>query len=624
MEKLKPILNQKFWILSTLAILLPIYPWMSTLGTMQQDFKSKETQIQDAFNKVPKDKSLANQKWIDPVVNQTKEEEKDYVKTKVLLWDMHRGLMKWPQGTLDIENKMRDSKVRFWGEIPVSILRAYREDFPVLKLDLYRKLKAFPPSAQATSTTTAAAAPGFGTPVAAPAAIPVSIPATKPAEVKKGEELIAFPFEELPLKPLDKSTTDITSKEVWETQEDIWLLEAIFNALNNVNQDQPIPAQAQGDAVIKQLYKVELMGGAKSRLAGPSGEGGAAPAAPPPAAGGAAGPAGTSAAFGGDKIPFSFNPSEEFGPLSGVANKALATGGAAGTSATAAAAAGAKPATPALALGGAKPATPTAPAVPAAASASASNVPVVPDVGRYIDKEAPLSQRTRGFYIEVLMDHRKLPQLLTELRNSPWTTRVVRVQAVAKENGIAPTVQSYTYNQADPLAMNPGGAGAPNLTPGMNTLGVAPGQPQIRMRRRRDEEDEPRGAATTPAPVLQQPEPQMEAGPLGDPRLAYVAICGVITIYLPPTEAGNAVTAVAPDANVAPSQPPATGSPAGVSPSAAPSAPAAPVPAAPVPPASPKGAAPTAPAVATPPAAPKGQPAASPAAAPPPATPPKK
>ncbi|MFO1023176.1 MAG: hypothetical protein U0903_21170 [Planctomycetales bacterium] len=614
MDKLKPILDQKFWILAVLAILLPIYPWMTTLGTMQEEFKTKEGQIKDAFNKVPKEKSLANQKWIDPVVTQTKEEEKDFVKTKMLLWDSHKGLMKWPQGTLDIEKAMADNNVRFWGEIPVPVLRSYKQDFPVLKLDLYQKLKAFRPVVQATPSpgTPGAAAPRAGIAAAAPPATP----ATKPAEVKKGEELIAFPFEELPLRPLEKITVDLNSQQVWETQEDMWLLQSIFTALDNVNQDQPIPAQTQADAVIKQLYKVELMGGSKSRLAGPSGEagGGTTPLAGGTPAGGG-GPATPSAGtpIGGDKVAFSFNPSEEFGTLTGKADKSLATSaaGTPGAGALATAAAGAKPA------GTTPPANPMPPAAAATPPKNSASMSVQASADRYIDKnQAALAQRTRGFYIELLMDHRKLPQLLTELRNSPWTTRVVRVQAVAKENGTAPAVQSYVYGQ-DPLTLN--NTPAAPMFPGLG--GITPPAEGIRFgRRNRDDDDsaDSRDRSAPPPPQLIQPEapPVVEAGPLGDPRLAYVAICGVITIYLPPAEAGNAIPAVAtPVTSPAQPAPPPVG---GIAPPSAPGAPLAVAPA--TPPAAPPAAA-AKPATNAPPAAPPpatGTPPAAPAAASPP------
>lgn len=42
MDKLKPILNQKFWILSTIAILSPLYPWSSGMQSM---YKSREGEI---------------------------------------------------------------------------------------------------------------------------------------------------------------------------------------------------------------------------------------------------------------------------------------------------------------------------------------------------------------------------------------------------------------------------------------------------------------------------------------------------------------------------------------------------------------------------------------------------
>ncbi|MCA9099196.1 MAG: hypothetical protein KDA36_12460, partial [Planctomycetaceae bacterium] len=334
-------------------------------------------------------------------------------------------------------------------ELPTSALRTYKRKYPGYKYQLWKNvLRGFTPKA-----------PGPITPVATP---PGGKPETEKA--KPGEEIVAFPFTDLPLPELEKSQVDLSSKEVWEVQEDLWLLESLFKSIAKVNRQQPIPAQSQMNAVIKQIYKIELMGGAKSRLN--PGSPGALSVGPPftlhksggPQAGGGVpiNPYATSGQPAGDIVSFSFSASEEFG--TGMVSKAPTS------SLT-----GSGPIVVPVAGAASKPKT------PAAAPPPAPGGKITADPKRYVDnKTNELNLRTRGFYIELLMDNDKIPQLLTEMRNSPWPTRIYRIQMVAKDNATAPSV-----NYATP-------AGAPAVTTVASGGGGGGG---FGRGRRRDEDD---------------------------------------------------------------------------------------------------------------------------------------
>lgn len=207
-----------------------------------------------------------------------------------------------------------------------------------------------------------------------------------------------------------------------------------------------------------------------------------------------------------DNVTFSFSPSEEFGP--GTVTRAPQ--GAASTN-------------PGGIVGGIIPTGPASrPATAAPPTTPAAGGKIVADPKRYVDKIDKLNLRTRAFYMELLMSHDKIPQLLTEFRNSPWPTRIYRVQMVAKENGTAPSVQLQG-------GAGPGMAGRP---PGGGGFGGG------RRRGRDEDEDEP---------IRQQQAAPVEVGPLADPKLSYVAIAGLITIYLPPNEDAAKAAFVGPE-----------------------------------------------------------------------------
>src|SRR5206468_2601996 len=57
------------------------------------------------------------------------------------------------------------------------------------------------------------------------------------------------------------------------------------------------------------------------------------------------------------------------------------------------------------------------------------------DIKRYLDDDETQPFKRRGFYFKVVMDHRKVPDLLAELMNSPYPVEIVRVQQTWYSDG---------------------------------------------------------------------------------------------------------------------------------------------------------------------------------------------
>ena len=73
MDKLKPILAQKFWILSAVCLLLPLTGWWLATGAMALEYTTRTKAIDDAFKGIPQ--PGPNQKWTDRVLALNTEEE---------------------------------------------------------------------------------------------------------------------------------------------------------------------------------------------------------------------------------------------------------------------------------------------------------------------------------------------------------------------------------------------------------------------------------------------------------------------------------------------------------------------------------------------------------------------
>jgi hypothetical protein len=185
--------------------------------------------------------------------------------------------------------------------------------------------------------------------------------------------------------------------------------------------------------------------------------------------------------------------------------------------------------------------------------------------GRYRDEKPEF--KTRGFYLEVVMDHRQIPELLASLVNADWPVNILRVQesdykdenlsdAGAGGEGLSSMgsrsmggTGAGAMGGRSAAAMMRSGGGGP---PGMKGSGASPRGGGARV-----SEESIEGSSSN-------------RSPLDDPNLSNVAIVGVIYIFNKPVEKPGA-------ASPTPSAPP-TSSPAAISPVA--TAPAAGAPAA--------------------------------------------
>jgi len=415
-------------------------------------------------------------------------------------------------------------------------------------------------------------------------------------ELKTGK--VEFAYELMPRE--DFGQLPPTAQEMADAQEDLWLLANIFRGIAYTNKD----VQTQNDAPVRQIYGIRLMGGTP-RAAG---------APPDPSAGqgaaiggsGAMGDGGGGMGRGGmggmnaGLDTAEFEPRDEFGSdtLAG------AIGGGEG--------------------GGPAP-------MPGGPMGGGAGMPTKIKAKRYIDENP--KWKTRGFYIVLAVDHRRLPDLLVNLTNQAWPITIKRVH----QKDLYPELLADAGGGAAGAAPPGGGASALGGMPGGIPGGMPGGMPlRPAMGSTLGHSGGGRGSAADGGPlgapmpfrppmgeggggIGATPADQSQASTaMNDPMLAQVAISGVITIYNPPTITTDPAAAAQPAAGAA--QPAAPTAPAdGTAPVVAPTATAttdpAAAPATPAPAAD--ATAPAATPTATPPADPASKPAeAAPAPAP--------
>jgi hypothetical protein len=153
---------------------------------------------------------------------------------------------------------------------------------------------------------------------------------------------------------------------------------------------------------------------------------------------------------------------------------------------------------------------------------------------RYCDEKK--EWRTRGFSLEVIMDHREVPALLVELSNAAgWPINILRVHVADSSDGDLIPSEGASGNNMMTRSMMPSGPGrsGPGAIPpgpagGHAARGGPPGATPMPMSRptssRRNDRD------TESAPSSNAPSAH------DDPNLAKVSIVGVIYIFMKPPE----------------------------------------------------------------------------------------
>lgn len=445
MDKLKPIIVHKFWIILAIAMLLPVVGWSMATGNLAKEIAERKTALDKAFSDAQVPPNPPNQTWSTALSQINKEKDYAIGLSWKRLWDKQKSLFVWPA---DITLLMKKTPYR--GEISRVPRNLYRSAYEKEILRAHQLAKPF--------------------------------------SLKDGTGQVDINPNIIPHVPLDKwKTLPPTSKEMWDAQEDVWLVSSIFEAIAEVNKG----AGNISEAPVRQISVLELRGGTPGGGAGEDAGGDDANNEGMAEAGGFNGGGGRARKQGGDgkqNIDIDLDLSEIFG--SDADNSAADESG------------GEDAAEPENALGG--------------FGGSSGNGGASKNLKRYYDEAEELPYKTRAFYIKAVIESGKLPNLITQLTNMPWPAQILRVQRV-----------DLLDDNLVPITNIDGGAGNRRGGGNRSRRGGGGGGPEFTV-----EGSESDGRAGRGDSASQANQKLLDAA-LDDPQLAVVTIAGLMTLYKP-------------------------------------------------------------------------------------------
>lgn len=574
MERLEPILKQKFWILLGLGMILTITGWWMATGSLAATTKARTEKVDAAFKSIPTGE-IPNRDWTAQLAAVNAEQDRSLKVTAAWLWEQQKSRMTWPETVA-----------------PVAWNGGYRGEIPLGGREIYRT--------------------AYGEDVRRVWEL------VRPFKPLYGTGIVVFGQSEKVLPQRTWGAQAPSPAEMWDAQEDLWLIESLLRTILDINGG---PEGTRGDAFVHAIENLKLFGGVpaaqRKPAAGPGGPGPGGPSAMPGggAHGGGAPQPPSSGSFGGTSefgggaraagqgvTTSEWDVKEDVGD-DGAGKSGVGAPGGFGSGPGAMPTAG-PTAGPSSAHGGGPGAG------PGGAGAAGAGGP-----RRYIEDDPALPFKTRGFYMTLVMDHRKIPGLIAELSangKSPWPVEIIRVQMVRIHDSEIDTRGGVGGGAGFGPGLGSGGgggsSGAINLQSllsstgsggsgsgiglstfgGTGPMGVPASGPGPSSATTGFDPNNPEAADSATVNQAAAAIALLENA-LQEPFMARVSIAGIFTLYkeVKPEAAPAAGTPVpgqpAPAAGQPAQVPPAAGTPAGTDPAN----PAAPNPAAPRDPATP-------------------------------------
>lgn len=225
MERLEPVLKQKFWILLGVALIMSVTGWWMATSKLKADISSRKSAIDSAFGKIPKSR-VPNENWIKELNKLNAEQEKAIASAKVAMWKRQEAkMMTWPD---DGEFKIKVEG--YWAPFGTPSSEAFRLSYAKEVQKVWKVVN------------------------------PLTFDAEDRDETGKG--VVFFPFSPamydiLKQKPWD-NVQGVSSERMWQIKEDLWLLERLFQSITDLNGGFDV---TQNEAYIHTINHLQLRGG---------------------------------------------------------------------------------------------------------------------------------------------------------------------------------------------------------------------------------------------------------------------------------------------------------------------------------------------------------------------------
>ena len=228
MEKLQPVIKQIFWILFGLALLLVLIGWWSAKGDLSTQIDARKSAVNKAFTDAQQNvSSVPNSKWWDGAQAKNNEHRKDFGDSAKGLRQEQLSARTYPAGIRDELNKLKYGSKIEKKTLREQFARLYRKYF-------YEQIKVIKPFIN-------------------------------------GEGLVDVGSARVTQEDPNRwRTVRPTSPEIWNAQEDIWLLRSLLDSIAAVNEG----ADRIDKAPIRALLMLQLRGGDPDAPIGGSAGGG--------------------------------------------------------------------------------------------------------------------------------------------------------------------------------------------------------------------------------------------------------------------------------------------------------------------------------------------------------------
>jgi len=387
MEKLQPILKQKYWICFGLSVVFVLFGWWNASGDLSAKTAERKTSVEGSFGKAGQGASDPNESWVTGGKKENEEDKGAYKTASLQLWKRQQTAREWPE---QIRGEM--NKITYFADVPsketrerwASIYRTQIED--LLKI-------------------------------------------VQPFKNDTGEGLVVVDANRITRQKYDSwRINKPTSNEIWSNQEDIWLLKALLTSISKTNDSATRITESQ----VREIKRLHLRGGdrktkpgavgGKSRglMSGGIGAMGGGEEAMYSGGMGGMGGGGAGGGISASHPGTSFEGksggdilTEEFGAVAGAAGMGgMGIPGGEGYSGAA-----------------------SAGAMSGGTGFGAGKAAAKKEVRYVDDAEKDQGYKTRAFLLDVVVRDERLPDLLAKLTNSDFPVEIVRVEILSRAAG---------------------------------------------------------------------------------------------------------------------------------------------------------------------------------------------
>lgn len=379
MDKLQPIIRHHFWILFLAALVLPPIAWSMTTGALDEQTQSRVDDLDKTLSGVAQGTGAPNGDWTTAATQLVNVRKESNRRAWNRLWDVQAELQIWPatvrpymencpyRGTpADLPNVSPTDAARVMATVP----NLFRDDYEREIQRVWRIPE------------------------------PVDEQAGLKADMDAPQKVL-FPSTVMPRVPQAKwMAAQPTWKEMWNAQEDLWLMSELLKAIQRVNAE----ATSIADSNVRQIRLVQLFGGERAAAGGSSSASSSSPGGSDSMMSPFGGmPRGRSGATSGGPAPAEFPLAEEYSVKDAPSGRGGGYSGMMGSSSAAEGSGG--------------------------SSSSSSGSDPQADENRYIKQE--WAYRTRGFKLQLTVHQMYVPALISELLKSEFPVEIIRFQQSA-------------------------------------------------------------------------------------------------------------------------------------------------------------------------------------------------